>query len=65
MCAIGTSVAKVVEEGDNVGSTGMGLRRGGRGVWVGRRRVLRGSCGGDETLEELDLVEGSFSISGS
>ena len=65
MCAIGTSVSKVVEEGDDVRSAGMGLGRGGSGVWVGRRGDYRGSCGCDETLEQLDLVEGSFCISGS
>jgi hypothetical protein len=55
----------MVEEGDNVRSARMGLRRGGRGVWVRRRRDYRGSCGGDETLEQFDLVEGRFRISGS
>lgn len=34
VCSVGTSVAKVVEEGDDMRSAGMGLGRGGSGVWV-------------------------------
>jgi len=34
VCSIGTSVSKVVEEGDDMRSAGMSLGRGGSGVWV-------------------------------
>jgi hypothetical protein len=58
MGAMGTFMAKVVQEGDDMGTARMGL--GGRGRGCGRG----GSCG-DETLEELDLVEGGLCIAGS
>lgn len=54
--AVRALVSEVVEEGDDVGSAGVGLggRRGGVGVgWGGGNG---GSGGGDEALEELDLV---------
>jgi hypothetical protein len=34
VCSIGTFVSKVVEEGDDVRSSGMSLGGGGSGVWV-------------------------------
>jgi hypothetical protein len=34
VCSIGTFVSKVVEEGDDVRSSGMSVGRGGSGDWV-------------------------------
>lgn len=55
MDSIGTFMAKVVQEGDDMGTAGMSLggRRGGNG---------RGGGGGDEALKQLDLVKGRLCI---
>ena len=53
--SMGTFVAEVVQEGDNVGPAGMCLRGRGRGKG-------RSGGSGDEALEQLDLVERSLCI---
>lgn len=58
--AVGPLVSEVVEEGNDMGSAGM-CEGGGRGsVWVVGGR----GGGGDESLEEFDLVEGGLCVSG-
>ena len=55
MGTMGAFMAKVVEEGDDMGSARVGLR--GRGGGSGRR-----GGSGDEALEQLDLVERSLCV---
>lgn len=52
-----TFMAKVVQEGDDMGTARMGLRGRGRGGG-------RGGGSGDEALKQLDLVEGSLCVAG-
>lgn len=60
--AIGALVAKVVEEGDDMGAARVGLGGGwGRGGLV-LGRLYGGRGGDDEALEELDLVERGFGV---
>jgi hypothetical protein len=60
--AVGALVAKVVEEGDDMGSAWVGLGgRWGRVRGVGCGIYGRGG-GCDETLEELDLVQRRFCV---
>jgi hypothetical protein len=58
MGTMGTFVAKVIQERDDMGTARMGWGWGG-----GDRGV--GGSGGNEALEELDLVEGGLCIAGS
>ena len=63
--AVGPLMAEMVEERDDMGSAGMG--QGGR---KGREGVLGGGLdgrggGGDQSLEQLDLVERSLGVSWS
>jgi hypothetical protein len=64
VCAVGPFVSKVVEELDDMGAARVGV--GGRGCGVGvvgGGRDVRGA-GSDEALEELDLVQCCFGVSG-
>ena len=63
MCSVGTFVPEMIEKGDDVGTTGMGLGGRWRRIWVGRGGLDRWCGRGDEPLEQLYFVEGGFCVS--
>ena len=62
--AVGPFVSEVVEEGDDMGATGVGVGRGRGGMREGGGGGDGWGGRGDESLEEFDLVEGGLGIAG-